>query len=242
MSRILKKLVEEGYIRIYQLVLSDGKITKSQSFVCHPAITYTDGEFDVAIQHLKFQNFIQKKHMTVPSQKNVVKAEEASTSSPFVQGDVLESITQLNAMKEISPEQPKMSLKMWRSIAKKRGLKPKFIRMRVFHELLFFLIYDYSASGQPLTESEVNDLFKSNCINLSKDDIENMPNIYFKELSWKMFIPPLPNHIGWSAGWTLLCDIILRLPISVICKVHNISIKLPELDELLNHPIKRYVY
>lgn len=176
--------------------------------------------------------------MVLPIKNIPLKCDIDAAPSPFKEIDVMESITQLNDMKpdrEISPP----ALKFVRSVAKIRGLKPKFIRMRIFHELLFFLIYDYSASGKPLSNSEVRELFLSNYINLSDEDVQAMPKIYFKELSWKMFIPPLPHHKGWSEGWALMCDIILRMPISVFCKVHSVTAKSPELEELLNHPIKR---
>lgn len=241
MSRILKKLVEEGYIRIYQLLVTDGKITKSQFFICHPTITYTDSAFETATQQLKFRYFSQRKGNTaeLPIKQNPLKCDTAGSPSPFKEVDVMESITQLNDMKRDMNEASPRCLKFIKSVAKIRGLKPKFIRMRIFHELLFFLIYDYSASGQPLTNSEVRNLFKSHYINLSEEDVDNMPKIYFKELSWKMFIPPMPHHKGWSEGWALMCDVILRLPISVFCKVHSVTVKSPELEELLNHPIKR---
>lgn len=242
LSRILKKLVTEGFIRIYQLIVSDGRLTKSQCFICHPTIPYTDSTFETALQQMKFRFFTRKKgnYSHSLSNQHSIKYEDAAGSSPFKVLDVMQSITQLNAMRPDTEERAPPCLKFVRSVAKIRGLKPKFIRMRIFHELLFFLIYDYSASGHPLTKNEVSNLFKSHYINLSEEDINSMPAIYFKELSWKMFIPPLPHHKGWSAGWALMCDVILRMPISVFCKVHSVAVKSPELEELLNHPIKRY--
>lgn len=191
---------------------------------------------------MKFRFFNRKKgnNSDAPPKQPSIKYEQAAGSSPFKELDVMESITQLHAMRPDTQVRAPPSLKFVRSVAKIRGLKPKFIRMRIFHELLFFLIYDYSSSGEALTPVEVSKLFKSHYINLSEEDIQSMPEIYFKELSWKMFIPPLPHHKGWSTGWALMCDVILRMPISVFCKVHSVGVKSPELEELLNHPIKRY--
>lgn len=236
------RLVQDGFIRIYHLIVTDGRITKTQFFICHPSITYNESAFETVTQQIKFRYFIQNKESKVelPIQKISLKFEAASAPSPFKEIDVMESITQLNDMKRDTEEVLPPALKFVRSVAKIRGLKPKFIRMRILHELMFFLIYDYSATGEPLTNIEVSELFKSHYINLSEEDIQAMPKIYFKELSWKMFIPPLPHHKGWSEGWALMCDIILRMPISVFCKVHSVTVKSPELEELLNHPIKRY--
>lgn len=212
-----------------------------QFFICHPTISYTDSTFETALQQIKFRFFLPQKRKAVATLPKPlpIRYEDAAGSSPFKELDVVQSVTLLNAVRP-ETEGRTHCLKFFKSVAKIRGLKPKFIRMRIFHELLFFLIYDYSSSGQALTETEVSKLFKSHYINLSVKDVESMPDIYFKELSWKMFIPPLPHHKGWSTGWALMVDVILRMPISVFCKVHSVSIKSPELEELLNHPIKRY--
>lgn len=65
-------------------------------------------------------------------------------------------------------------------------------------------------------------------------------SIYTKEISWKMFIPPLPNHSGWPTGWTLMCDILLRLPLSIFLQLCNISFQLPNIDSYLDHPIRKH--
>lgn len=230
--------------------MSDEKLTKTQFFVCHPTITYTDSTFETALEQIKFRFFANKISPDCQKKQNnsdqsgrqiSTKSDETTIQSPFKECDVLESITQLNEMRTDGSQKSQAGVKFMRSVAKIRGLKPKFIRMRICHEVLFFLIYDYKASGKPLTKTEVSSLFKSHYIDLSEEDLQNMPQIYFKELSWKMFIPPLPEHKGWPTGWALLCDVILRIPISVFCKVHSVAVKSSELEELLNHPIKRYV-
>lgn len=230
-------MVANGLIRIYNLIITDGKVTKTQYFICHPSIAYADEAFETATQRIKFRHFTEQK--SAASQLPVKQVpEKIATTSPFIQTDVLESITQLNS---VLPEHSKVksTLKFQKSIAKLRGLKPKFIRMRICHEILFFLIYGYKASGQPLKNDEVEKLFKNNCIILSEDDLRDMPDIYVNELSWRTFIPPLPHHKGWPTGWALLCDVILRMPISVFCKVYSVTMTEPELEEILNHPIKR---
>ena len=46
---------------------------------------------------------------------------------------------------------------------------------------------------------------------------------------------------GWPSGWALMCDILLRIPLSIFLKVHNVSYKIPELEEYTNHPIKKHL-
>lgn len=224
---------------MYQLILSDGSVFKHSFFICHPSVSDDDPRFDTVAQQMKYRHFFGHK---APSKVREVRKDVGVLEvSPFVASDVLESITLMHAIKtdaDMKMTEPP-SLKFVRSVAKIRGLKPKFIRMRILHELFFYLTYGYEGSGEPLTENEVSDLFKSYCITLSEEDLKNMPAIYVKELSWKMFIPPLPLHLGWPLGWALLCDVFLRTPISVFCKIHSVSVKCSELEDLLNHPIKR---
>lgn len=55
-----------------------------------------------------------------------------------------------------------------------------------------------------------------------------------------MFIEPLPEHRGWGEGWSFLCDILLRLPLSTFVKVVNITYQVQGLEEYLGHPIKKH--
>ena len=56
-----------------------------------------------------------------------------------------------------------------------------------------------------------------------------------------MFIDPLPHHAGWPLGWTFLCDILLRLPLSIFVKIVNITYAIDGLDAFLKHPIKQHL-
>lgn len=61
------------------------------------------------------------------------------------------------------------------------------------------------------------------------------------KLGWQTFIEPLPAHSGWPSGWSFLCDILLRLPLSIFLKVVNITYQIEGLETYLKHPIKQYV-
>ncbi|KAJ8939733.1 hypothetical protein NQ314_011019 [Rhamnusium bicolor] len=243
LARLLKKLVEEGYIKVYKLVICDGKITKTQSFLCHPAVNHTDSLIKSACEQLKWKYFVGTHKKAVkpymPSvQKDLEDNIQKQGFSPFKESDVMNSIAELKEMNKWKFMEVKT--KYNRHIGRSYGFKPKFIRMRIVHEFLFYLIYGYSKKSVPLKNSEVEQLFKSYRIDLTREDLTKIPKMWCTEISWKMFIPPLPYHKGWIDGWALMCDIILRLPISVLCKIHNCPYELPELLEVLNHPIKRF--
>ena len=56
-----------------------------------------------------------------------------------------------------------------------------------------------------------------------------------------MFLDKLPVHSGWSDGWCFLCDILLRLPLSLFVKVVNVNRNVDKLEEFLKHPIKQHL-
>lgn len=67
------------------------------------------------------------------------------------------------------------------------------------------------------------------------------PSSLKTKLGWQTFIEPLPVHGGWPSGWSFLCDILLRLPLSIFLKVVNITYQIDGLEVYLKHPIKQYV-
>ncbi|XP_018568192.1 general transcription factor 3C polypeptide 1 [Anoplophora glabripennis] len=242
LSRILKRLVDEGYLKIYKLTISDDKLTKVQTFVCHPSINHTDSLIMSACQQLKWKYFVgahkKSTKTNVPTIQKNLEAKIQKTVSPFNQSDVMSSVLELKELNRL--KRAEATYKPSRLAGKTYGFKPKFIRMRIIHEFLHYLIYAYDRDTKPLTELEVENLFESYRINVTKEDLRQIPSVYCSDINWKMFIPPLPHHGGWMAGWALMCDIILRLPISVLCKIHNVAYDVPELLEILNHSIKRF--
>lgn len=64
--------------------------------------------------------------------------------------------------------------------------------MRILHEFLFYLIYHYKGVyNEDNTENET--YIKEFCEELKNEEI---PKSYLKEISWKMFIPPLMKYEG----------------------------------------------
>ncbi|KAK3865084.1 hypothetical protein Pcinc_029274 [Petrolisthes cinctipes] len=116
----------------------------------------------------------------------------------------------------------------------------KFIRMKELHKLLFYLVYGYQ--GQEGLDQEETWASVKMCEPEATQGIQcdsHHPTIYCSELSWRMFIPPLPKHMNRETGWVLVCDVLLRLPLCVFVELVNIPHVPTEVDHLLQHPIKR---
>ena len=120
------------------------------------------------------------------------------------------------------------------------GAEHKCVRVREIHGLLFYLIYGYSGING-LDQAEAKEQMKKDNASLTDETLENIPPIYQAKLGWQMFIPPLPEHCGWPNGWAFLCDILLRLPLSIFVKVVNITYFIEGLNEFLQHPVKQHL-
>ncbi|KAG0711717.1 General transcription factor 3C polypeptide 1 [Chionoecetes opilio] len=122
----------------------------------------------------------------------------------------------------------------------KGSLGPKFVRMCELHKLLFYLVYGYEGREDVCQEDAwVTIAAASPEINLQNEDMTEYPSIYCTELSWKMFIPPLPKHLHTDTSWAFVCDILLRLPLCIFIRLVSISFTSEELENFLSHPLKK---
>ena len=68
------------------------------------------------------------------------------------------------------------------------------------------------------------------------------PKLYReREVDWRMFVPPLPQHSGYPQGWVLISDALLAMPLSVFCQIVTINYKVEDLSAYLEHPKKRHL-
>lgn len=113
------------------------------------------------------------------------------------------------------------------------GTLAKCLRMKLFHEYMFYLIYQLSPDAVPLLGEELRALDLS-CIE------EEIGPIYSVD-GWKLFVPPLNVYESYGQGWALLTDITLRLPLSVFCQICTFGFYTKDLDYWLDHPIRQHM-
>lgn len=233
LMRLISKLGKEGQIHNIRCVFKHGEKKKVLHFVCEPGIDETNTVIQSAIEQAKMKFNIQPRN----SESNIT----THRDEEFLTDSVSESLAEMNELEgvdkgaNISPTKPAGSQR----IGRKYGLQPKFVKMREMHLLLYYLIYGYS--GEPgLNQDETALKLKSTGI-IDDNVIDEMKNmvLYTGEVSWKMFIPPLPAHQGWGQGWCLMCDVLLRLPLSIFVKLVNITMEVPGLQDYLTHPVRR---
>lgn len=123
------------------------------------------------------------------------------------------------------------------------GNTPKFARLRTLHEFLFYLVYESAPAEVAVVIDRVEAIEhwrRNETFEIAYDDVEDMPPVYSKTISWKMFVPPMELHKDLGAGWCLTSDSLFRMPLSVFVRVVNLAYEIRGLDDMLSHPIKKH--
>ncbi|GJQ73435.1 hypothetical protein Trydic_g13797 [Trypoxylus dichotomus] len=232
-DRLLRNLTTAGHIKIFKIILKYENVIRCKNIVCLASVDATS-TLQVYIDQLKIAFFIYAKKKT-DSTRSTLSSIALEVIPPLESGPI-DSYDEIVAL---TSNQKRPQYKHSRIVAKQYGYVPKFAKIKVMHELLFYLIYNYD--GKAVDSKDVPSVLRQFHVKLSNDNIEELGTLYRRELSWKMFIPPLPKYKEWSGGWALICDIILRLPLSVFVKIFNISYVIPDLLSLLSDPIRKHV-
>jgi len=240
--RILSKLGRDGQIKNITVQLELNDKTKNLHFVCEPDIDESNTVIQSAIEQakMKFNSYRLSPDPELREliQKKIDEGEFIKEDTPYSSASTpppLDSDTQS------APATPITRSKSSAFDKKRYGLQPKFIRMREVHLLFFYLCRDYTGDVNLDQFKALHKLQDDGF--LDTEDIREVSKcqIYSTSVDWKMFIPPLPSHAGWSEGWFLMCDVLLRLPLSVFVKLVHITMQIQGLQEYLAHPVKKHM-
>ncbi|XP_055584822.1 general transcription factor 3C polypeptide 1 [Uranotaenia lowii] len=111
------------------------------------------------------------------------------------------------------------------------GTLAKFRRMKLFHEFLFYLIYELPKSAEEIPPP----------FDLKVADLGLEAGPFYSNDEWKMFVPPLQDYENNGSGWALLTDVTLRLPLSIFCQICTFGFYTKDLDHYLDHPVRRHI-
>lgn len=116
---------------------------------------------------------------------------------------------------------------------------PKFMKMKLFHEFLFFLIYAYPAEHKMIPMRDAIQIWKKENPNLQEhEEATDVMNCYTTDISWRMFVSPIKTKLDGYEGWGFLRDIIHRIPLVLAVKLIRNSATNPKIQAFLQHPIK----
>ncbi|XP_012253071.2 general transcription factor 3C polypeptide 1 isoform X2 [Athalia rosae] len=235
LTRLLQKLAKDNVIKNIKLTLRANKREKTLNFICDPSIGIDHTVIQSAVEQAKIKFCLlgsQKIKAMIQSQQK----QDEDASAGHMEGVNSLKVSDLSDKASLSTTG---SLKYDFKAGKRYGYSPKFVRMKVLHIFLFYSVYDHPGEPTESKDAQVANLRK-NGYEIDAELEEEMSTVYNSEIGWKMFIPPLPKHAGWPEGWTIMCDVLLRMPLSTFIKLHNVPYSIPELMNYLNHPIKKH--
>lgn len=213
---LLGKLAAENFLKVVEIELvSKSKVVKMTYF----------GEMNVTSDMYIWQSILEEEKLKhfVPFHRRVV---ERTQDMPLK----LYGTNCIGKKLESS----------WSPSAMKYDNFPKFIKMKLFHEFLFYIIYNYPVTGN--TKIPIQSALETWKDEQKQDyaaDIEsNITCVYSTEIDWRMFVPPLNPHRFFEGGWGFLRDIIHRIPLVLYVKFTKCAQDVPGLEEYMHHPIK----
>ncbi|KAF2361512.1 hypothetical protein FHG87_007736 [Trinorchestia longiramus] len=225
-NRLVQRLRAGGLIKTVRVKFTTKSGSKENILVVDPSIKPDDSYLASVIEQLKV------KHIPPVAKKDVHKKQPTDDNASV----------QANA--SLGPQAEVASMKYFKvkkhGPVKKNSLSqpgPKFVRLQELHHSLFYCARHYEGDAELNQEAAWNSLCRE--YPEAKLTSDPLPRLYLPEISWKMFIPPMPAHVKATQGWVLLSDVIMSLPLHVFTRIVRCASS-PELTEWLQHPIKRF--
>ncbi|XP_015124460.1 general transcription factor 3C polypeptide 1 [Diachasma alloeum] len=224
--RLLQKLAGENLVKNINLTLTSKGRKKSLTFICDPSIDVNHTVIQSAVEQARIKFCVMKCHK---SKSNSSEDDDKSAHKRVKRKSKLDT-TSLDVPGDIRYD-PKAG--------RRYGYSPKFVRMKIIHLLLYYIIHDYPTTP-PLPRSQQIQRLRARGYQIDSKMEKEMGTIYNTQVGWKMFIPPLAPHNGWPHGWVLMCDILHRIPLSILVKFYNLPYRMSELDYYLDDPIRKH--
>lgn len=248
--RLLVWLSEQGHIKNIFVKISLAATVKTLHFICLPEVEESDSLIQSVIEQVKMKSSAvsgkNDESATASKPKTKSNKSVASESKPDSISDD-DDLNSVNAsVKEMQQSLSVASLKgetlnQDRRAARKYGIMPKFVKMRELHCFLYYLTRDFT--GDKAKANDCKDQLLNKLGSLRDADMErelHERDLFQCSIGQHMFVPPLPSHANWPRGWVLMCDLLLRMPLSLFVKVVHVTLEVPGLDSYLNHPIRKH--
>lgn len=218
---LCSRLAADNFIKVIEMELTSSTKSVKLTYFGEPNITFDLRCWHSIIEEQKIHHFIST--MNRPAETPAVEL----PNNPLVHTDSFISQASV-ALDEFGPQSP-----MHENF-------PKFLKYRLFHEFLYYLIYGYPENVEKIQIKRAVDIWRRENQRLNDYDeiAEKISICYSTDINWKMFIPPLNPQLGYEKGWGFLRDIIHRIPLILYVKFTRYGHLAPEINEYLTHPIK----
>ncbi|GFR05630.1 general transcription factor 3C polypeptide 1 [Trichonephila clavata] len=212
-ARLVYSLYNSKKLKIFKAVLKLEDEQIEIEFICDNDVQSNDPQIQVAIEQAKFKYFGVSKESNKKGNAEL-KPEATSqqqTGKPTCI-PVKNAATKEKSLKKApSSQQPPPD-----TAHKNLRMTPKFIRAKVLHTFLYYMVYKHK--GNPGNSDE--------------------QRIYHESISWKRFVPPLPDY--GKEGWCFLTDIYSCMPLSLFIKIVNFRQGIPNLNHYIENEEKSH--
>ncbi|XP_055371218.1 general transcription factor 3C polypeptide 1 [Condylostylus longicornis] len=213
--RIIRWLKSKNMARFYELSLKYNKYVKIIYYAAH----------------IKLEPHFRILQSEILKQKNIL-------LTTLEEREIRQQQTKSSQKKVHTPVIP------YKVVRETFSKSPKFLTARFVHEFVHFLVYEQDRNAGPIKEyDKIKEVLTKSSPNYNLNNLDNDLSVgcYDNSLSWKMFIQPLPIYKEKPTGWAYLMDIYLRLPLSIIVKMYQISKYChPLFAEYVNDPVKQH--
>ncbi|XP_004856054.1 general transcription factor 3C polypeptide 1 isoform X2 [Heterocephalus glaber] len=268
--RLVRNLSEEGLLRLYRTTVIQDGIKKKVDLVVHPSMDQNDPLVRSAIEQVRFRisnstTANRGKVPQPPAPPEEVEEESQGQEEPSRSGDCdmnASSKPESGRGKKTDEKMGVTPMKNYHPVVvpglgRSLGFLPKMPRLRVVHTFLWYLIYGHPAcyvmekpvlfgserrgGRHPRGDWDASDLRDNPDGVTWETEVElSTETVYVDDASWMRFIPPIPVHRDFGFGWALVSDILLSLPLSIFVQIVQVSYKVDNLEEYLNHPLKQH--
>ncbi|KAM6166644.1 general transcription factor 3C polypeptide 1 isoform 2-T2 [Erethizon dorsatum] len=267
--RLVRNLSEEGLLRLYRTTVIQDGIKKKVDLVVHPSMDQNDPLVRSAIEQVRFRisnssTANRVKVLQPPAPPEEVEEESQGQEEPSGSGDSDMNASSKPDSGRAKKTDEKMGITPMKDyhpvvvpgLGRSLGFLPKMPRLRVVHTFLWYLIYGHPGSyimDKPVFSSERRGGRHSrgdwepserrdnpDCVTWETEVELSTETVYVDDASWMRYIPPIPIHRDFGFGWALVSDILLCLPLSIFVQIVQVSYKVDNLEEYLNHPLKQH--
>ncbi|XP_059483284.1 general transcription factor 3C polypeptide 1 [Neocloeon triangulifer] len=213
--RLIAKMRKAKCINLYKAVINSDSAPKSLTFVCHMDVDSNNSLIQSEIEQAKLRFSVKEK--------------EKESNEPV--DNMSFSVSQLHQLAR--PDALSENLEV--DTNNTYGHCSRFVRIRLMHQFIFYLVWDYSGSVN-LDQSIARTQLLRQRVSVPDD----CPQIFrSSKLDYRTFVPPLPVHEDWSKGWALLADIVRRVPLVLFTRLVRLRYIVPGLSEYLSDPVRR---
>ncbi|XP_051844236.1 general transcription factor 3C polypeptide 1 [Antechinus flavipes] len=267
--RLVRKLSEEGLLRLYRTTVIQDGIKKKVEFVVHPSVNTNDPLMKSAIEQVRFRisnssTANRVKPPPTPAPQEELEEENQEKEEVGGSGESHTATSKSESTGRMKKTDEKMGITQLKNynpvvvpgLGRSLGFLPKMPRLRMVHMFLWYLIYGHPLNeiferGGQDGEKKINSQEPTTdhnrvCIQVpgggdSEAEVElATETVFVDEASWMRYVPPIPIHRDFGFGWALVSDILLCLPLSIFIQIVQVSYKVDNLEDFLNDPLKKH--